>query len=381
MVIFFPSSTSSSVPPGFRFHQSAFGDSAEEGDTMTSTSENLESPVSSDAMSLVSSRGRGREGDRKKSVCDSSSSSNSEDRSADVCSVNKHPTSDHDCDFCDCHFTDDDNRHGRSTSKNQVCVREDKGLNSWRKLQSCSPDAARRVTPCSSGDAFTSDDIYQGTTRSHYSQTVDGVMSCSERSGSNSIRKTSAETSLLNHGDGGRSSSSMIPDDVTSTTCCSCPGSLCTSAIVCTDVCNVSCCAGGMVTLTDAPQAHSMPMACCPVIHSQHNLLIPKSIRAGSTKDPHSPRHCDCRPCMIRPSHRYLQGACRPTVEDLKDVFVKRRVSANARERRRMQSMNVAFDQLREVIPTFGGNRQLSKFETLQMAQSYIAALEDVLRR
>lgn len=67
--------------------------------------------------------------------------------------------------------------------------------------------------------------------------------------------------------------------------------------------------------------------------------------------------------------------------EEVKDVFVKRRVSANARERRRMQSMNVAFDQLRDVIPSFGGNRKLSKYETLQMAQSYIAALEDVLKR
>ncbi|CAL1545835.1 unnamed protein product, partial [Lymnaea stagnalis] len=56
------------------------------------------------------------------------------------------------------------------------------------------------------------------------------------------------------------------------------------------------------------------------------------------------------------------------------------RSSANARERRRMQSMNAAFDRLRDVIPSFGGNRKLSKYETLQMAQSYINALEDVLK-
>ena len=43
--------------------------------------------------------------------------------------------------------------------------------------------------------------------------------------------------------------------------------------------------------------------------------------------------------------------------------------------------MNVAFDHLRNVIPSFGGNRKLSKFETLQMAQTYIAALEDILQR
>ncbi|CAG5136342.1 unnamed protein product, partial [Candidula unifasciata] len=55
--------------------------------------------------------------------------------------------------------------------------------------------------------------------------------------------------------------------------------------------------------------------------------------------------------------------------------------NANARERKRMQSMNAAFDRLRGVIPSFGGHRKLSKYETLQMAQSYITALEDVLKQ
>lgn len=62
-----------------------------------------------------------------------------------------------------------------------------------------------------------------------------------------------------------------------------------------------------------------------------------------------------------------------------KEVLRKRRVAANARERRRMESLNVAFDKLREVIPSFGDNSKLSKYETLQMAQTYIAALKDLL--
>ncbi len=57
----------------------------------------------------------------------------------------------------------------------------------------------------------------------------------------------------------------------------------------------------------------------------------------------------------------------------------KRRVAANARERRRMHSLNSAFDRLRKVVPSIGENRKLSKFETLQMAQSYIHALSDLL--
>ena len=66
-----------------------------------------------------------------------------------------------------------------------------------------------------------------------------------------------------------------------------------------------------------------------------------------------------------------------PTVE----VVKKRRLAANARERRRMNSLNDAFERLREVVPQLGSDRKLSKFETLQMAQTYIGALAELLQR
>ncbi|CAH1404773.1 unnamed protein product [Nezara viridula] len=62
-------------------------------------------------------------------------------------------------------------------------------------------------------------------------------------------------------------------------------------------------------------------------------------------------------------------------------VLRRRRLAANARERRRMNGLNEAFDRLREVIPSIGQDHKLSKFETLQMAQSYIAALSELLER
>ncbi|XP_018323258.1 protein atonal [Agrilus planipennis] len=62
-------------------------------------------------------------------------------------------------------------------------------------------------------------------------------------------------------------------------------------------------------------------------------------------------------------------------------VLKKRRLAANARERRRMQHLNQAFDRLRTFLPQLGHDRQLSKYETLQMAQSYIAALYDLLEQ
>ncbi|KAJ9576234.1 hypothetical protein L9F63_006896 [Diploptera punctata] len=62
-------------------------------------------------------------------------------------------------------------------------------------------------------------------------------------------------------------------------------------------------------------------------------------------------------------------------------IVKKRRLAANARERRRMNGLNEAFDRLREVIPSLGEDHKLSKFETLQMAQTYISALCDLLDR
>ncbi|XP_050091728.1 protein atonal-like [Anopheles aquasalis] len=58
----------------------------------------------------------------------------------------------------------------------------------------------------------------------------------------------------------------------------------------------------------------------------------------------------------------------------------KRRLAANARERKRMQSLNDAFDRLRQYLPSLGNDRQLSKHETLQMAQTYITALAELLQ-
>ena len=60
-------------------------------------------------------------------------------------------------------------------------------------------------------------------------------------------------------------------------------------------------------------------------------------------------------------------------------VVKKRRLAANARERRRMDMLNKGFDRLRTVLPGLGPERQLSKYETLQMAQSYITELSELL--
>ncbi|XP_038061037.1 protein atonal homolog 7-like [Patiria miniata] len=54
-----------------------------------------------------------------------------------------------------------------------------------------------------------------------------------------------------------------------------------------------------------------------------------------------------------------------------------RRLAANARERRRMDSINNAFDLLRQKVPS--GRRKLSKYDTLLMALNYINELQNIL--
>lgn len=58
---------------------------------------------------------------------------------------------------------------------------------------------------------------------------------------------------------------------------------------------------------------------------------------------------------------------------------VKRRNTANKKERRRTQSINNAFSDLRDCIPNVPSDTKLSKIKTLRLATSYISYLMDVL--
>ena len=56
-----------------------------------------------------------------------------------------------------------------------------------------------------------------------------------------------------------------------------------------------------------------------------------------------------------------------------------KRTAANERERRRMHTVNSAFDQLRELVPTYPTSRKLSKIDTLKLACTYIQDLKTLL--
>ena len=59
---------------------------------------------------------------------------------------------------------------------------------------------------------------------------------------------------------------------------------------------------------------------------------------------------------------------------------VQQRQAANMRERKRMQSINDAFEGLRAHIPTLPYEKRLSKVDTLRLAIGYINFLSDVVK-
>ncbi|XP_054264499.1 heart- and neural crest derivatives-expressed protein 2-like [Macrosteles quadrilineatus] len=78
-----------------------------------------------------------------------------------------------------------------------------------------------------------------------------------------------------------------------------------------------------------------------------------------------------------------LPPGCGPSY-DLHDPtpiirVVKRRNTANKKERRRTQSINNAFADLRDCIPNVPADTKLSKIKTLRLATSYIGYLMGVL--
>ncbi|KAH3721626.1 hypothetical protein DPMN_064562 [Dreissena polymorpha] len=72
-------------------------------------------------------------------------------------------------------------------------------------------------------------------------------------------------------------------------------------------------------------------------------------------------------------------GKCRRKRK--KDVHfqLQQRHAANQRERRRMQSINDAFEGLRAHIPTLPYEKRLSKVDTLRLAIGYIGFLAEML--
>lgn len=104
-------------------------------------------------------------------------------------------------------------------------------------------------------------------------------------------------------------------------------------------------------------------------IKREDQRLLASPVNQNNCKTPKTPRGSSR--CGVRKQR---------TGRDVTDgVRKKRRLAANARERRRMDNLNKAFDRLRSVLPQLCNDEKLSKYDTLQMAQTYITTLADLL--
>uniref|UniRef100_A0A8C5U3Q7 BHLH domain-containing protein n=1 Tax=Malurus cyaneus samueli TaxID=2593467 RepID=A0A8C5U3Q7_9PASS len=79
------------------------------------------------------------------------------------------------------------------------------------------------------------------------------------------------------------------------------------------------------------------------------------------------------------PGRALLAGTSRCRAGPAPPGRPRQRRAANLRERRRMLSINSAFEELRGRVPTFPYEKRLSKIDTLRLAIAYIALLGDIL--
>ncbi|XP_015240214.1 PREDICTED: transcription factor 21-like [Cyprinodon variegatus] len=80
------------------------------------------------------------------------------------------------------------------------------------------------------------------------------------------------------------------------------------------------------------------------------------------------------------PADESLEAAKRRTRRlVLHQPYKVQRHAANIRERKRMLSINSAFEELRCHVPTFPYEKRLSKIDTLRLAIAYIALLREIL--
>ena len=118
--------------------------------------------------------------------------------------------------------------------------------------------------------------------------------------------------------------------------------------------------------------------------------------RDSATTAPKQESLCQRRQCKSSRQYRHMPydrspggSTCTSSDEsngegEQDDITVEqkkmKRVAANSRERRRMHTVNSAFDKLRELVPTYPTNRKLSKIDTLRLACAYIEDLTALLR-
>ena len=125
---------------------------------------------------------------------------------------------------------------------------------------------------------------------------------------------------------------------------------------------------------TPPPTPLSPPYTPSPAAAS--SVPAPEAAEAAASPSfAFSPGSC---PSTSPGPHRTSSSASRlPKIPPL-EVLQQRRLAANARERKRANKINFAFARLRRALPGFT-EREISKFEAIQLARDYIAQLSQLL--
>lgn len=104
--------------------------------------------------------------------------------------------------------------------------------------------------------------------------------------------------------------------------------------------------------------------------------------------DPHPPVADESRahyangvPLTEHGAVAYLPGTHTGRSKRKRVITTGQRHAANVRERKRMFSLNEAFDELRKKVPTFAYEKRLSRIETLRLAIVYISFMMDLLKK
>ncbi|XP_072530708.1 pancreas transcription factor 1 subunit alpha [Salminus brasiliensis] len=141
------------------------------------------------------------------------------------------------------------------------------------------------------------------------------------------------------------------------------------SDINCTDV--PPRCVFGPAEGLDAPSSYHMDF------YGPHQDLnfIREMESSGAQADDFS---ADCS--SVEPS--FYRGSSNSGRARRKRVITTvQRQAANIRERKRMFSLNEAFDELRKKVPTFAYEKRLSRIETLRLAIVYISFMTELLEK
>lgn len=106
--------------------------------------------------------------------------------------------------------------------------------------------------------------------------------------------------------------------------------------------------------------------------------MMSPSRKSPATKEPRSDKR-NTATGLVFPATRATLKRSGSREESYQDGSVHRRLFTNSRERWRQYQVNMAFGELRKLLPTYPADKKLSKHEILRTTMKYIRFLDKLL--